>query len=57
MWHIAGPSLWYEGVERVVGWQEALTAAGAEVPPVVHGDWSAASGYAAALRGAAATRA
>lgn len=50
VWHIAGPSLWYEGVERVVGWQEALNAAGAEVPPVEHGDWSAASGYAAALK-------
>ena len=49
VWHIAGPTLWYEGVERVVGWKEALAAAGAEVPPLVHGDWSAASGYAAAL--------
>jgi len=50
VWHISGPTLWYEGLERVVGWQEALTAAGAEVPPVEHGDWSAASGYAAALK-------
>ncbi|HSK34179.1 MAG TPA: substrate-binding domain-containing protein, partial [Propionicimonas sp.] len=49
VWHIAGPSKWYEGVERVVGWQEALAAAGAQVPPMVHGDWSAASGYTAAL--------
>lgn len=49
VWHISGPTLWYEGVERVLGWQEALTEAGAEVPPVVHGDWSAASGYTAAL--------
>ncbi len=48
VWHIAGPSVWYEGIERVVGWQDALAAAGAEVPPVVHGDWSAASGYRAA---------
>ncbi len=48
VWHIAGPNVWYEGVERVVGWREALVAAGAEVPPPVHGDWSAASGYAAA---------
>jgi DNA-binding LacI/PurR family transcriptional regulator len=48
VWHIAGPTLWYEGVERVLGWQEALTAARAEMPPVSHGDWSAASGYAAA---------
>jgi LacI family transcriptional regulator len=48
VWHISGPDLWYEGVERIVGWREALAGAGAEVPPVVHGDWSAASGYAAA---------
>ncbi len=48
VWHISGPELWYEGIERVVGWHEALLHARAEVPPVVHGDWSAASGYAAA---------
>jgi DNA-binding LacI/PurR family transcriptional regulator len=48
IWHIAGPELWYEGVERVLGWREAVAEAGLEAPPVVHGDWSAASGYAAA---------
>ena len=48
VWHISGPDLWYEGVQRVSGWRAALDAAGAEAPPVVHGDWSAASGYAAA---------
>ncbi|HSK33209.1 MAG TPA: LacI family DNA-binding transcriptional regulator, partial [Propionicimonas sp.] len=37
VWHIAGPTLWYEGVERVLGWQEALTDARAEVPPVFRG--------------------
>jgi LacI family transcriptional regulator len=36
-------------VQRVDGWRAALDAAGAEAPPVMHGDWSAASGYAAAL--------
>ena len=47
--HIAGPEIWYEGVERVVGWSEALAASGIEAPAApVHGDWSAASGYAAA---------
>jgi DNA-binding LacI/PurR family transcriptional regulator len=46
--HISGPNMWYEGLERVVGWREALVAAGAEVPRVQEGDWSAASGYAAA---------
>ncbi len=49
VWHIAGPILWYEGVERVLGWQEALTDAGADVPPVFRGDWSAESGYVAAI--------
>lgn len=49
VWHISGPTLWYEGVERVLGWQEALTDARAEVPPVFRGDWSAESGYAAAM--------
>lgn len=48
VWHISGPTLWYEGVERVLGWREALADAGAQETPVVHGDWSAASGYAAA---------
>lgn len=46
--HISGPQAWYEGLERAVGWTEALRAAGAEVLPVVQGDWSAASGYRAA---------
>jgi LacI family transcriptional regulator len=48
VWHISGPQRWYEGLERVMGWRKALTAAGAEIPEVVEGDWSAASGYAAA---------
>ncbi|MFZ0530425.1 MAG: LacI family DNA-binding transcriptional regulator [Propionicimonas sp.] len=47
--HIAGPDRWYEGTERVVGWREALEEAGAEVKPILRGDWSAASGYAAAV--------
>lgn len=49
VWHISGPTLWFEGLERIRGWEQALTEAGAEIPPVVHGDWSAASGYQAAL--------
>lgn len=43
--HLAGPDLWYEGTERVKGWQEALTAAGVPIPKLVRGDWSAPSGY------------
>lgn len=48
VWHIPGPEDWYESAERVRGWREALADAGAPEPPVVCGDWSAASGYAAA---------
>ncbi len=48
VWHIAGPQDWYEGLERVAGWREALAAAGVEEPRMLRGDWSAASGYAAA---------
>jgi LacI family transcriptional regulator len=50
VWHISGPQDWYESVERVRGWQDALHAVGAEQPEPVPGDWSAASGYAAATR-------
>lgn len=50
VWHISGPQDWYESAERVRGWREAILAAGAEPPPLVCGDWSAASGYAAARR-------
>jgi DNA-binding LacI/PurR family transcriptional regulator len=48
VWHIAGPEEWYESAERIEGWREALSAAGVPAPPVVRGDWSAASGYRAA---------
>jgi LacI family transcriptional regulator len=47
VWHIAGPLDWYESAERVRGWREALADVGAPDNPITHGDWSAASGYAA----------
>ncbi len=43
--HIAGPASWVDAQERVAGWRDALTAAGAPVPDPLAGDWSAASGY------------
>lgn len=49
VWHIAGPSDWYESRERVLGWQESLAVADAPVPRMLRGDWSAASGYHAAV--------
>jgi DNA-binding LacI/PurR family transcriptional regulator len=45
VWHIAGPSDWLEAQQRESGWRSTLEAAGAPVPPVLVGDWSAKSGY------------
>jgi DNA-binding LacI/PurR family transcriptional regulator len=45
VWHISGPSDWFDAAGRVRGWEETLQAAGAEIPPLLTGDWSAASGY------------
>jgi DNA-binding LacI/PurR family transcriptional regulator len=45
VWHIAGPPAWFDAAGRVRGWEEALGAAGAELPPMLTGDWSAESGY------------
>lgn len=43
--HIAGPSDWIEAGRRIEGWRQALSDAGAPVPAVIRGDWSARSGY------------
>ncbi|MEU2288801.1 LacI family DNA-binding transcriptional regulator [Streptomyces sp. NPDC013178] len=45
--HLAGPRQWYATKDRIEGWQAALAARGAHEPPLLNGDWSAASGYAA----------
>lgn len=45
--HLAGPQRWYAARDRLAGWRTALAARGRPQPPVVEGDWSAASGYAA----------
>ncbi|MCD9880817.1 LacI family DNA-binding transcriptional regulator [Streptomyces guryensis] len=45
--HLAGPRRWYATRDRIEGWQAALAARGAHEPPLLNGDWSAASGYAA----------
>jgi DNA-binding LacI/PurR family transcriptional regulator len=45
VWHVAGPEEWFDAADRLAGWREALTEAGAEVPPVIAGDWSLAAGY------------
>jgi DNA-binding LacI/PurR family transcriptional regulator len=43
--HISGPRDWIEAQHRIVGWRRALEQAGAQVPEVILGDWSAQSGY------------
>jgi DNA-binding LacI/PurR family transcriptional regulator len=45
VWHVSGPNDWFDSRGRVAGWQRALTEAGAEIPPLMPADWSAASGY------------
>jgi DNA-binding LacI/PurR family transcriptional regulator len=45
VWHISGPSDWFDAAGRVTGWERTLRAAGTEIPPLLTGDWSAASGY------------
>jgi DNA-binding LacI/PurR family transcriptional regulator len=44
--HLAGPQRWFAARDRLAGWRGALMAHGREQPPVLVGDWSAASGYA-----------
>lgn len=48
VWHIAGPDDWFESRERIEGWRDALSDRGVAAPRLLRGDWSAASGYAAA---------
>jgi DNA-binding LacI/PurR family transcriptional regulator len=43
--HLAGPRDFLEAQQRVDGWRATLEAAGAEVPPLLVGDWSPRSGY------------
>jgi DNA-binding LacI/PurR family transcriptional regulator len=45
VWHLAGPDDWPAARRRIEGWRTALAESGAEVPPLLTGDWSARSGY------------
>ncbi|WP_060887879.1 LacI family DNA-binding transcriptional regulator [Streptomyces caniscabiei] len=45
--HLAGPRQWYATKDRIGGWRAALAARGAHEPPLLNGDWSPESGYAA----------
>ena len=45
VWYVSGPELWSETVGRTAGWRDTLVQAGAEQPPIMHGDWTPESGY------------
>ncbi|KAB8193316.1 LacI family DNA-binding transcriptional regulator [Nonomuraea phyllanthi] len=45
VWHVAGPEDSYAARRRTESWHATLKEAGASVPGVLFGDWSAASGY------------
>jgi DNA-binding LacI/PurR family transcriptional regulator len=45
VFHVAGPRDWIEAQQRITGWRRTLEAAGAPVPDVLVGDWSAKAGY------------
>lgn len=55
--HLAGPADWLEAESRADGYAAELAARGLTPGPVIAGDWSAGSGYAAvdAVRDAGAT--
>lgn len=44
--HVTGPAGAFAADQRERGWRDALSAAGVPRGPLLHGDWSAASGYA-----------
>ncbi|MFE2726930.1 LacI family DNA-binding transcriptional regulator [Kitasatospora sp. NPDC059327] len=45
VWHVGGPQNSYAARRRASAWHGALKSAGAPVPPIHFGDWTAASGY------------
>ncbi|MFD5029330.1 LacI family DNA-binding transcriptional regulator [Streptomyces sp. NPDC058405] len=53
VWHLAGPQDAFSARRRAAAWHGALKAAGAPVPAVLYGDWSAQSGYEAGRKIAA----
>jgi DNA-binding LacI/PurR family transcriptional regulator len=50
VWHVAGPQSWWSARDRASGWRSALVDAGAPQPPIIAGDWSPGSGYAAGVQ-------
>lgn len=53
--HVAGPVRSFAAAERERGWRAALSDAGVSAPDLARGDWTSASGHAAALTLSGAT--
>jgi DNA-binding LacI/PurR family transcriptional regulator len=50
VWHVSGPGASYSAGRRAQAWRETLEDAGRPIPPMLHGDWTAESGYRAGLK-------
>jgi DNA-binding LacI/PurR family transcriptional regulator len=50
VWHVSGPGSSYSAGRRAQAWRDTLIDAGRPVPPMLHGDWTAESGYRAGLQ-------
>jgi DNA-binding LacI/PurR family transcriptional regulator len=50
IFHVAGPSNAPDAIERIRGWRDEMIENRLELPDVVHGDWSARSGYDIGMR-------
>ncbi|WP_182049544.1 LacI family DNA-binding transcriptional regulator [Changpingibacter yushuensis] len=46
--HFAGPSVWFDALEREAAWHEAIEEFGLTAGPIFRGDWTAAFGFAMA---------
>ncbi|MFI7454781.1 LacI family DNA-binding transcriptional regulator [Nonomuraea sp. NPDC049714] len=49
VWHVTGPRTSFASQRRAQAWRLELEQDGRTVPPPLHGDWSAESGYTAGL--------
>jgi DNA-binding LacI/PurR family transcriptional regulator len=45
VWHVAGPPDFLESRQRLEGWRTTLSAARAEIPAPLTGDWTPRAGY------------
>lgn len=47
--HVSGPTDWFDARSRITGWQESLARLGLPPGQLIHGDWTAESGYQAGM--------